>query len=263
MQIDPFLGATAPELGWVPSVRYLMRRARVLDIVEQLPRTTLLEVGCGAGALLVELSSAGFTCVGLETSFDAAEIARHLSMLSDPRHRIVSTPEPDWSGGFGLVCAFDVLEHIEDETAALGQWRDWLRDAGHLLMSVPAHSSRWGPSDIWAGHHRRYDRYPLEQLLRQCGFEIVHFECYGFPAANLTERLGRRGYARMLAHRDDRVGLSAASAASGIERQSYLRIFPYMRTKPGKVLLGWLARMQVLARRTDLGNGYLVLARRA
>jgi hypothetical protein len=37
MKIDPILGPAVPELGWVPAPRYLMRRARILQLMNKMP----------------------------------------------------------------------------------------------------------------------------------------------------------------------------------------------------------------------------------
>ena len=44
---------------------------------------------------------------------------------------------------FDLVCAFEVLEHINDDGEALEQWREYLRPGGWLLLSVPAHQAQY------------------------------------------------------------------------------------------------------------------------
>lgn len=263
MKIDTLFGPAAPELGWVPSIRYLLRRARLREIFKRLPRAPLLEVGCGSGAFLAELSASGFECLGLETSTQAAAIARYFaSLINKQDYEIVAHPGHDWDARFGWVCAFDVLEHIEDESAALHQWHRWLSMDGRLLISVPAHSRKWGPGDVWAGHHRRYERAQLKQLMANHGFELEHFECYGFPGANLTEWLGQRSYARMLAERGQNTEASFGSAQSGINRKPYLRIYRHMSTPLGRLALQVAMTAQELFLRFDIGSGYIVLARR-
>ena len=55
------------------------------------------------------------------------------------------------------MCAFEVLEHIDDDALALKQWREYLRPSGWLLLSVPAHQDQYGAADELVGHYRRYD----------------------------------------------------------------------------------------------------------
>src|SRR3546814_20907381 len=94
--------------------------------------------------------------------------------------------------------AFEVLEHIEDDHAALRQWLGWLKPGGILLMSVPAHPSQWNAADVWAGHFRRYRKRELLGLVEENGLELEHVECMGFPLANITERMQARGIERAL-----------------------------------------------------------------
>ncbi len=88
---------------------------------------------------------------------------------------------------FDLVCAFEVLEHIEDDAAALRDWAARLRPGGWLLLSVPAHQRRYGPADELVGHFRRYDPDAVAPLLARCGFTDVLVIQYGFPLGYLLE----------------------------------------------------------------------------
>lgn len=259
-QVHPLFGLVAPGEGWFPPLRYLLRRARVLAILAGVAPTKLLEVGCGAGALLADLSLCGFDCTGMEPSRRAAELASTLASASGTNHRIVRDADDTWESSFGVVCALDVLEHIQDDHAALAQWCGWLRPGGKLLISVPAHSRRWGPGDVWAGHYRRYDRGPLVGLLSSHALLVERVECYGFPLANLTEWVGKRTYRRLLAERDAEVSPEAASAESGIQRDVYVRNFHAIDSIAGRLALRANLLLQRMTLGTDIGSGYLVLA---
>lgn len=260
IETDPFFGVLAPDLGWAPPLRYLLRRRRVLALLEKMPRKSLLEIGCGAGALLVDLSRAGFHCVGMETSPLALEMAANISSASSVNHDILSCPDVSWGETFDTVCAFDVLEHIDDDVAALSNWISWIKPGGSILLSVPAHSSRFGAGDVWAGHYRRYDRESLLQLVVDQGMRVDHVECYGFPLANLTEIVGERTYRKLIKRRGETVDKNAASAESGIERSDYMKQFHIINSLPGRLALRLCFWVQWLMRNTNFGSGYLVLA---
>lgn len=258
MHRDPLFGLTAPEKGWVPAPRYALRRARLLALSEPLAGGRLLEIGPGAGALLSDLAALGFFCEALESSDEAFRLARALN----PAVQISRTPQADWSSAFDALVACEVLEHIEDDRAALEEWRGWLRPGGHLLLSVPAHQRRWGATDIWAGHFRRYEKADLGSLLERCGFEVLALECYGFPLSNLIEPLRDWSHRRQLRRRE-RGSLQEATAQSGIERGLESRLWPLQASPPGRLLFRAAFRLQEIFRNRDLGTGYLVLARRA
>ena len=258
---SPLFGPVVPEIGWAPPLRYLLRRNRVLKLLAPLPMEALLEVGCGSGALLHELARFAQQAVGLETSEPAVRMAREIARLGGGRQEVVDMPSALWSGHFDLVCAFDVLEHIEQDTTAVDQWLGWLRPGGRLCISVPAHGARWGAGDVWAGHYRRYERAGLQELLRSKGMRIEHFECYGFPLANLTEAMGNRAYRRLLSQRQRAYSPEESSSFSGIERTDYLRMFGKIDTMAGRTAMRLANMAQAVTARTDLGSGYLVLAR--
>lgn len=86
---SPLFGPVVPEIGWAPPLRYLLRRNRVLKLLAPLPMGTLLEVGCGSGALLHELAKFAHEAVGLETSEPAVRMAKELARLGGGRQEVV------------------------------------------------------------------------------------------------------------------------------------------------------------------------------
>jgi SAM-dependent methyltransferase len=65
---------------------------------------------------------------------------------------------------FELVCALDIIEHVDDEDGALSEISRVTKRGGTLLLSTPLHPSRWTPFDDFVGHKRRYEP---ERLLRK------------------------------------------------------------------------------------------------
>lgn len=262
MLIDPLFGVMAPELGWVPSPRFLLRRDRILRLLSGPSLGNLVEVGCGSGSILHELALRSEDAVGIETSSRARALAASIACSGRGKQRIVEAPDSEWRRDRNLVCAFDVLEHIEHDDAAIAEWSSWLTKAGALCISVPAHQERWGAGDEWAGHWRRYDKSRLESLLAANGFSIEHIECYGFPLGNLTEWYGERFYRRELLQRNGGVSKAEATGESGVDRNYYVKKFAWLDSRLGRMAFRLANAMQRLASRTDWGTGYLVLARK-
>jgi SAM-dependent methyltransferase len=96
---------------------------------------------------------------------------------------------------FDLVAAFDVLEHIEDDRAALAEIFRAVKPGGGILLSVPQHPWLWSRADDVACHQRRYRRGELARKVREAGFEILFqtsFVTTLLPAFILQRFLERR-----------------------------------------------------------------------
>jgi glycosyltransferase involved in cell wall biosynthesis len=140
----------------------------------------VLEVGCGQGAMGVRLAQR-YRYLGLEpdqVSWAVAQRRISAAGRGEVRNIRVDALGPEQ---FDLVCAFEVLEHIDDDVAAVRQWAARLRPGGWLMLSVPAHQGRYGPADELVGHFRRYDPQDMTALLTKCGLTDIEVRQYGFP----------------------------------------------------------------------------------
>jgi len=254
-------GPFSIENDWVPAPRYLMRRNRVFDLISPISPGRVLEIGCGAGALIYELSLNGWQCEALETSRPAYDLARKLN-----KHRKIKFHckiDPSWNAHFDLMISNEVLEHIEEDKEVLTQWRQWLKPRGTLILSVPCHRKKWNYSDIWAGHYRRYEKKSLISLLSNAGFSINRFECYGFPLTNLIESIRSCYYKILLKNsgyfdsiRDNYQQQNTDK--SGISRKLETKVFPIYSSWAGIFVMEGAIKLQRLFLDKDWGNGYLV-----
>jgi len=187
------------------------------DLVERmLPAgvTDVLEIGCGQGSLGVRLAQR-YHYLGVEPDRVSWEVAqRRIRAVGRGEVRNVTSDELD-TEQFVLVCAFEVLEHIEDDAAAVKQWAARLRARGWLLLSVPALQRRYGPADELAGHFRRYDPPAMAALLDGCGFGEIEIRQYGFPLGYLLQTARNTIARRRLAAT---AGTSAAERTAGSGR---------------------------------------------
>jgi SAM-dependent methyltransferase len=148
--------------------------------------TDVLEVGCGQGALATRLVGR-YNYLGVELDQTSWSVARQrLAAVGSGEVRNISFDDLG-TGQFDLVCAFEVLEHIENDAAAIKEWAAKLRDGGWLLLSVPAYQHRFGPADELVGHFRRYDPDVITALLSSCGFTEIRVEHYGMPLGYVLE----------------------------------------------------------------------------
>jgi len=265
MTKDPVLGPAFPEFGWVPAPRYLMRRDRILALTAATTPGKLLEIGPGAGTLLVEFAQRGFDCAALESSAEAREMVEKVAGAAQADVDLHAAPGADWNDRFDCLFAFDVLEHIEDDRAALDQWATWLRSGGTLVLSVPARMRLWTAGDEWAGHFRRYERDALIALVEAAGLKVERFECYGFPLTNIAEKASAPLYRRAIHARSGSAALDRQrnNDRSGTDRRLHMRMFALMRTWFGKSVMRAFYRVQGWFLHRDMGSGYILLARAA
>ena len=131
----------------------------------------LLELGCGSGNMLESLGEFG-EAVGMEP--DAALVAAARAAGLDvrrgalPRDRVV---EPGWPD---VVLMLDVLEHLDDDTAALRTAHAMLRAGGMLVLAVPAYQWLWSAHDVVLNHRRRYTARRLRGRVEGAGFQVEH-----------------------------------------------------------------------------------------
>ena len=77
-----------------------------------------------------------------------------------------------YPGSMDAAGLFDVLEHIENDSAFLKQIHSLVKPGGHVFITVPAYQALWSIDDVSAGHFRRYGLKDLCHLLSEAGFKI-------------------------------------------------------------------------------------------
>ena len=80
---------------------------------------------------------------------------------------------------FDLICAFDVIEHVEDDEAAFAELARVAAPGAALITSVPLHSALWTDFDDFVGHQRRYEPQELTAKLARHGFAVERSAVFG------------------------------------------------------------------------------------
>jgi SAM-dependent methyltransferase len=240
---------------YVNAPRYLLRKRLVLELLKEVKKGKCLEIGCGAGDLCATLRSMGYHVKGIDSSEKAIQLCQELHKDVCQSGTIAFACESiyDVDETFDTIFMFEVLEHIEDDRAALSRVHKLLCLEGHLLLSVPAHESSFGPSDVFAGHFRRYDRAKILALLEESQFRVQAIWSYGVPLANLTEGIRNIVYANKPTQ-----GKEGATAQIGINRDIEARL----RFFCNDFFLYPFYWMQNLFLNSDLGTGYIVKAKK-
>ena len=149
----------------------------------------ILEIGCGVGGI-VDLIARKELIVGIDIEEEVLEFAarRHrgraecrferldfTAMTEDDRARLKGLR-------FDTIVCINLLEHIEDDVAALETMRDLLVPGGVVALLVPAHPSLYGAYDRADGHFRRYRKRELRDKLRRARLTpswLRHFNSAG------------------------------------------------------------------------------------
>jgi SAM-dependent methyltransferase len=148
---------------------------------------SVLDFGAGTGVLSQAVRELGLTPLCLEPD------ARQRDGLVRQGFATISSLDEVADASLDFIYSSNVLEHIEDDVAALADLRRKLRPGGRLLLYVPAFQSLYSSMDRAVGHYRRYDRLMLGEKLRTAGFaveDLYYADVLGYFVTRLYMRIG-------------------------------------------------------------------------
>lgn len=148
---------------------YRERRHLLQEAIRDLTPGRALDIGAAGGGNTMVLHRAGWRATALEYSAEGAEVAHERGL---PVLRSDATSLPLADDSLDLVVAFDILEHLADDDAAVSEVHRVLKPTGTYLVAVPADPKLWSAHDEAVHHLRRYTRPELLALLERGGFAI-------------------------------------------------------------------------------------------
>jgi SAM-dependent methyltransferase len=167
--------------------RHRLRESLLLKLLlAARPGRALLNVGAGQGTFSRLLEARGFAVTSVDPSPEAVELLR--ARVHGPVLAASAEALPFDDASFDGAVLGEVLEHVEDDLAGLGEVARVVLPRGVVAISVPANPDWFGPSDEWAGHHRRYTRAGLLDLCAGAGLEIESLRPWGFPVSSFYHR---------------------------------------------------------------------------
>ena len=154
----------------------------------------VLEIGCGIGTMSQRLLDMADDVVAMEPNpllrGTDARGARQPSAFTMRECLLEECDQAELaSHRFDTVYCSNVLEHIEDDVAALRTFRDVIVPGGKVLIFVPAIPAAYGPLDAELGHHRRYTKQTLGRAFREAGLPLLtlrYTNPIGLPAGCST-----------------------------------------------------------------------------
>jgi len=184
--------AELDERHWWYRARREVLAALIRRRVQPPKGANILEIGCGTGHNLAMLARFG--------EVDALEVDAGARAVAQKRlgRAVMSAPLPELKGvaeaHYDMIGAFDVIEHIADDDAAVASIARRLKPGGKLVVAVPAHQWMWSAHDTVNHHHRRYSKQALKRLFLASPLQleaIGYFNSLLFPLA-VTQRLASR-----------------------------------------------------------------------
>ncbi|QQG44559.1 MAG: class I SAM-dependent methyltransferase [Candidatus Roizmanbacteria bacterium] len=137
-------------------------------------KNRVLEIGAGLRPK-IQIDEGYFTDISI-TALEKLKKKGANTVLSDFNEGL---PYKDKS--FDVVCAFEVLEHVDKDRIALADIGRVLKLDGQAFISFPLHEELFNNYDEVVGHKRRYDTNEIEALFRECGFKIEQYAAQDVP----------------------------------------------------------------------------------
>jgi SAM-dependent methyltransferase len=142
------------------------------------------EIGPGLGTFSERLLSGSVDSLHLVEPDPAFADMLERRFGGDPRVTLAREGLPDAPSlrngqrGLDFILCQNVLEHVEDDGAALATLADALGRDGRLSLIVPAGPRLYGSLDESYGHFRRYTPASLRQLVRDAGLELADLRAF-------------------------------------------------------------------------------------
>jgi len=214
----------------------------------------VLDVGCGQGQLLRELSVAfpGATLSGSDVSrTSVAETKRQNPTLEilhmDLQAADFEAAQAERLGRFDVIVCSEVVEHLPDDALAVARLSALLAPRGKLVITVPG--GKMSRFDQLIGHQRHYSVARLRELAEGAGLAVLDVLAWGFPFQNLY-----RSVVRLVS----RVSLpSAENTASASQGRGVGRVL-----SAGYALFGHALKPLFYLNRSYWGEQMLLVAER-
>lgn len=172
-------------------------------IMDWLPKTDnlkILNAGCGSGEMNILLSqNSSWSIDAIDPDEEAVKLSEQIkNKYNITNLKIIHSDIENFrkENFYDIITTNDVLEHIEDDKAAIRKLSNLLKPGGIICISVPALQVLFGYHDEMLGHYRRYSRKNLVKKLSEY-FEVEKIRHFGvslIPFTILYSKILKRAY---------------------------------------------------------------------
>ena len=136
-----------------------------------------VEIGAGQGDYVEDWAAAGIRITASEAEPGRLELLRERFTGNELVDVVAYTAPSEVEGSYSAAVAYNVLEHIPDDVAALRGFAKLLRPGGAVVLIVPAFEFAMGRFDRAVGHQRRYRVAGLRAALEEAGLRVerIHY----------------------------------------------------------------------------------------
>ena len=152
-------------------------------IKNYLPRgSKIIEVGCGTGFVSSYLKKLGYDIDCADLSIQGLNYCKKRDAGNS--YYQFNLYDAIFYEHYDGACAFDVIEHIDDDNLVLQNMNKALKAGGFIFITVPANKKLWSEIDDFSKHKRRYNLAELKDKIESAGFKIMrisYFMTFLFP----------------------------------------------------------------------------------
>jgi SAM-dependent methyltransferase len=240
---------------WSSTPKHILRKKCIESVVKKWNPASFIEFGAGTGDITTLFLEKGYYGKCYDLGEENRKILRSNLIKYGNQVEIVDDLESLQKLQFDYIFAFEVLEHIKNDAETLKKWSSYLKLGGKILISVPAHMSKYSKDDELVGHVRRYEKAEMTQLLENTGYKDVMVLNYGFPLGNITRMISNIIHGSKKTAQD--CSLEERSIKSGIERPSFTNKLSFLFND---ITLTPFILLQTLFFQKDWGDGYVLYA---
>jgi SAM-dependent methyltransferase len=162
--------------GWWFKARLSILESYCKKIINH-PEMRILNVGAATGATSEMLSKFG-EVTSLEYDEFCCKFLKEKTGIEAVNASLTDLPFEDDS--YDIICAFDVIEHIEDDIKAIEEIHRVLKLNGKYFLTVPAFQSLWSNHDVINHHFRRYRKNQFNKLIVNNKLKIKYSTYFNF-----------------------------------------------------------------------------------